>query len=124
MGARRHRPELAGAVSLRKPLTFGLSFGLTLAAVTWVTSSLALRPAARTVVLGTFTAVSVLETALVTMQAWRGVPSHLKDVAAGSAVSPTALDHVRAIPGRCQPGCSAVPVVRGCWCGKAVISPR
>ncbi|WP_433298759.1 hypothetical protein ACQPZQ_21875 [Pseudonocardia sp. CA-142604] len=66
-----------GPVSLRKALTFGLSFGLTLAAVTWVTSSLALRPALRTVLLGTFTAVSVLETALVTMQAWRGVPSHL-----------------------------------------------
>ncbi|GAA3080579.1 hypothetical protein GCM10010464_50840 [Pseudonocardia yunnanensis] len=66
-----------GPVSLRKALTFGLSFGLTLAAVTWVTSSLALRPATRTVLLATFTAVSVLETALVTMQAWRGVPSHL-----------------------------------------------
>ncbi|GAA1209455.1 hypothetical protein [Pseudonocardia alaniniphila] len=66
-----------GPVSLRKALTFGLSFGLTLAAVTRVTSPLALRPALRTVLLGTFTAVSVLETALVTMQAWRGVPSHL-----------------------------------------------
>jgi hypothetical protein len=66
-----------GPVSLRKALTFGLSFGLTLAAVTRVTSSLVLRPATRTVLLATFTAVSVLETALVTMQAWRGVPSHL-----------------------------------------------
>jgi hypothetical protein len=66
-----------GPVSLRKPLTFGLSFGLTLAAVTWVTSSLALRSGTRTVLLGSFAAVSVLETALITMQAWRGVPSHL-----------------------------------------------
>lgn len=66
-----------GPMSLRKALTFGLWFGVTLAAVTWVTSFLALRPALRTALLGTFTAVSVLETALVTMQTWRGVPSHL-----------------------------------------------
>jgi hypothetical protein len=65
-----------GPLSLRKPMTFGLSFGLTLATLAWATSFLAVRPRVRTTLLGAFTATSVVETALVTMQAWRGVPSH------------------------------------------------
>ena len=66
-----------GPVSMRKPTTFGLSFGLTLATVVWVTSPLTMGPRTRTVLLGVFSAVSVGETALITMQAWRGVPSHV-----------------------------------------------
>ncbi|MFD1530241.1 hypothetical protein [Pseudonocardia aurantiaca] len=66
-----------GPVSMRKPMTFGLSFGLTLATVAWVTSLLTMGLRTRTVLLGVFSAVSVVETALVTMQAWRGVPSHV-----------------------------------------------
>jgi hypothetical protein len=66
-----------GPVSMRKPMTFGLSFGLTLATVAWVTSLLTMSARTRTVLLGVFSAVSVLETALITMQAWRGVPSHV-----------------------------------------------
>jgi hypothetical protein len=65
-----------GPVSLRKPMTFGLSFGLTLITVVWVTSFLPLRARARTLLLGVFTAACALETVLVTVQAWRGVPSH------------------------------------------------
>lgn len=42
-----------------------------------MTSALTLRARARTFLLGVFTGVSVLETGLVTMQARRGVPSHL-----------------------------------------------
>jgi hypothetical protein len=63
-----------GPVSLRKAATFGLSFGLTLPSVAWATSFLRLR--ARGVVLGAFLVASVVETVLVSMQAWRGVPSH------------------------------------------------
>jgi hypothetical protein len=62
-----------GPVSLRKAATFGLSFGLTLATVAWV-SHLVVR--GRGLLLGSFAVTSVVETALVSMQAWRGVPSH------------------------------------------------
>lgn len=63
-----------GPLSLRKAATFGLSFGLTLASVAWATSFLRLR--ARGLMLGAFLVAAVTETALVTLQAWRGVPSH------------------------------------------------
>jgi hypothetical protein len=66
----------AGPLSLRKPATFGLSFGLTLFTITWVSSYLRLGDRARTILLGVFAAACVLETVLVSLQAWRGVPSH------------------------------------------------
>lgn len=65
-----------GPLSLRKPTTFGLSFGLTLATVAWASSYVSLRPLPRNVLLGAFVVASVVETALVSTQAWRGVPSH------------------------------------------------
>ncbi|MEU4246264.1 hypothetical protein AB0F15_02525 [Amycolatopsis sp. NPDC026612] len=65
-----------GPLSMRKAVTFGLSFGLTLASVAWATSFLTIRPRLRTALLGAFTAASVTEVVLVSMQAWRGVPSH------------------------------------------------
>jgi hypothetical protein len=65
-----------GPLSMRKAVTFGWSFGLTLASVAWATSFLTLRSRWRSVLLGVFTAASVVEVLLVSMQAWRGVPSH------------------------------------------------
>lgn len=65
-----------GPLSYRKAMTFGLSFGLTLATLAWVTSFLRMNDRWRNLLLGAFTAVSVVETTLVTMQVWRGVPSH------------------------------------------------
>src|SRR3981081_2913900 len=65
-----------GPRSLRKPTTFGLSFGLTLATVAWATSFLRMRPTIRAILLGAYSIASVVETGLVSMQAWRGVPSH------------------------------------------------
>lgn len=66
----------SGPLSMRKPTTFGLSFGLTLASVTWATSFLHLSNRTRAVVLGAYTAASVAEVTLVSTQFWRGVPSH------------------------------------------------
>jgi hypothetical protein len=66
----------SGPISLRKAATFGLSFGITLVNVVWIASFLVLSPRIRTWLLGSFTAACLLETVLVTMQAWRRVPSH------------------------------------------------
>ncbi|MET7684149.1 hypothetical protein [Streptomyces sp. NPDC005423] len=66
-----------GPVSWRKPVTFGLSFGVTLIAVTWVTSSLRVAPRLRTVLLVVFAADCGVEVGGITLQAWRRVPSHL-----------------------------------------------
>jgi len=65
-----------GPLSLRKAATFGLSFGLTLLTIVWVTSWLRVGDRTRTLLLGAFIVACVLETFLVSMQAWRGVPSH------------------------------------------------
>src|SRR5205814_500094 len=65
-----------GPLSLRKPATFGLSFGVTLVTIVWVASFLRLTDRRRAALVGAFTAACVLETALVSLQAWRGVPSH------------------------------------------------
>ncbi|MFF9404564.1 hypothetical protein ACF1B0_03375 [Streptomyces anandii] len=66
-----------GPVSWRKPVTFGLSFGATLIAVTWVTSYVRLGARTRALLLGVFAADCVVEVGGITLQAWRGVPSHL-----------------------------------------------
>ncbi|MFE0516907.1 hypothetical protein [Streptomyces sp. NPDC058964] len=66
-----------GPVSWRKPVTFGLSFGATLIAVTWVTSYLCLGQRLRAVLLVVFAADCVVEVGGITLQAWRRVPSHL-----------------------------------------------
>jgi hypothetical protein len=71
----RPRPWL-GPLSWRKPVTFGLSFGTTLIAVTWVSTYLRLSPRLRALILGVFGADCVLEVSGITLQAWRHVPSH------------------------------------------------
>ena len=65
-----------GPVSWRKPVTFGVSFGLTVVTIAWVTSFLAMSERWRTRLLGAFAASSVLEVGLITLQAWRRRPSH------------------------------------------------
>jgi hypothetical protein len=61
-----------GPVGWRKAITFGLSFGITLISVTWVTSYLRIKP----VLLWIFAVDCVAEVAGITIQAWRHVPSH------------------------------------------------
>jgi hypothetical protein len=65
-----------GPPSWRKPSTFGLSFSFTPITIIWVASFLRLGDRARAILLGAFTVACVVETALVTPQTWRGVPSH------------------------------------------------
>lgn len=80
-----------GPTSLRKAATFGLSFGLTLATVAWATHFVQLDRRGRRVLLGGFTLACVTETALVSMQAWRGVPSHFNFTTPFDAVVAYAL---------------------------------
>lgn len=65
-----------GPLSWRKPFTFGLSFGLTLVTIAWVSSYVPLAPRTRRWLLSVFAAACVLEVSLITLQAWRRVPSH------------------------------------------------
>jgi hypothetical protein len=65
-----------GPVSWRKPTTFGLAFGLTLATITWVTTFVPMRDRTRGRALAVFAAACVVEVTVITVQAWRGVPSH------------------------------------------------
>ncbi|MGH3759631.1 hypothetical protein [Actinophytocola sp.] len=80
-----------GPTSLRKAATFGLSFGLTLATVAWVTHFIQLGTAAQRVLLGGFTLACAVETALVSMQAWRAVPSHFNFTTPFDAAVATSL---------------------------------
>ncbi|WP_238427285.1 hypothetical protein [Streptomyces adustus] len=66
-----------GPVSWRKPVTFGLSFGVTLITVAWVTSYLRMGRRLRSGLLTVFAADCVVEVGGITLQAWRRVPSHL-----------------------------------------------
>ncbi|WP_330460197.1 hypothetical protein OIB37_27030 [Streptomyces sp. NBC_00820] len=66
-----------GPISWRKPVTFGLSFGVTLLTLTWVTSYLRVGARTRAVLLVVFAADCVVEVGGITLQAWRRVPSHL-----------------------------------------------
>lgn len=67
-----------GPVSWRKPVTFGLSFGITTVTLAWITGFF---PYRRLLVLATVTVAvtSALEVFFVTLQKWRGVPSHFND---------------------------------------------
>jgi hypothetical protein len=74
-----------GSVSWRKPIVFGLSFGITLATITWFMSFLRPRRATGWAIVGTFAAASVGEVFLVSMQRWRGVASHFNESTAFDA---------------------------------------
>ena len=60
-----------GPLSWRKPATFGLSFGVTLINITWIAASVSLKDRMRMLLPGIFAAACVLETSLVSRQAWR-----------------------------------------------------
>jgi hypothetical protein len=80
-----------GPVSWRKPVTFGLSFGLTLLTVGWLMAYLPLPGRWGRFLLGVFALDCCVEVGGITVQAWRHVPSHVnRETPFDSAIS-TAL---------------------------------
>lgn len=64
-----------GPLSLRKPALFGISSGLTTFSIAWLMTQL--RPQKYDLAMSNSIAVALLvEVSLITMQYWRGVPSH------------------------------------------------
>jgi hypothetical protein len=64
----------AGPVSLRKPTTFGISFGLTTITLAWVTGHLRITDRTRWLLLGPLAAATSYEVAWVVVQHARGTP--------------------------------------------------
>ena len=65
-----------GAVSFRKPITFGVSVGLLLWACGWVIDRLPSRKKLEGVLGAVLIGSGLVEVGLITVQAWRGVASH------------------------------------------------
>jgi hypothetical protein len=68
--------DWSGAVSFRKPLTFGISVGLLLWTCGWVMDRLPARKRRESVLAKVLIGSGLVEVGLITAQAWRGVPSH------------------------------------------------
>ena len=68
-----------GPISWRKPVVFGLSFGITLVTWSWFMSFLRPGRVAGWALMGVLSLASVGEVFLVSMQKWRGVESHFNE---------------------------------------------
>jgi hypothetical protein len=68
-----------GPLSWRKPTVFGFSFGITLFTLTWFLSFLRPSRWAGWAVVGILSVASLGEVFLISMQTWRGVPSHFNE---------------------------------------------
>lgn len=68
--------DWAGAVSFRKPVTFAISFALLLAAIWWTLDRIPERKRLGWGLSIPLVVGSVFETALITLQSWRGEASH------------------------------------------------
>jgi hypothetical protein len=74
-----------GPVSWRKPIVFGLSFGIMLMTVGWIVGLMRMRNTTGWIVMGVLSVTSVVEVFLITMQRWRGVASHFNESTAFDA---------------------------------------
>lgn len=68
-----------GPISWRKPIVFGLSFGITLLTLTWFLTFFRMRKATGWVVISILAFASLTEVFLISMQRWRGVESHFNE---------------------------------------------
>ena len=68
-----------GPVSWRKPIVFGLSFGITLLTLTWFLTFRPPRNATGWVLTTVLSVASLGEVFLISMQKWRGVASHFNE---------------------------------------------
>jgi hypothetical protein len=68
-----------GPVSWRKPVVFGLSFGVTTLSLAWVMSYLPRHKVVGWLLMGVLGLASLIEVSLITLQKWRGVPSHFNE---------------------------------------------
>jgi hypothetical protein len=68
-----------GPLSWRKPIVFGLSFGITLMTLAWIVGFLRPPRWAAWLLLGVFAFASLGEVFLISMQTWRGVASHFNE---------------------------------------------
>jgi hypothetical protein len=66
----------AGPIGFRKPAMFGFSVGVTLLSLGWMVRSFAARPRWQTVLMGAMSGALLLEVAIISLQRFRGVPSH------------------------------------------------
>jgi len=68
-----------GPLSWRKPIVFGLSFGITLVTIAWLMTFLRAKRMTGWIVVGLFAVASLAEVFLVSLQTWRGVASHFNE---------------------------------------------
>ena len=66
-------------MSWRKPIVFGLSFGISVLTLSWIVGLLRVRRSTGWIVLGILSVASVGEVFLISMQKWRGVASHFNE---------------------------------------------
>jgi hypothetical protein len=71
-----------GPISWRKPIVFGLSFGITLATLAWMLQFLRPRAVVAWILTVLLALASLGEVFLITMQRWRGVASHFNETTA------------------------------------------
>ena len=75
-----------GAVSFRKPITFGVSVGLLLWTCGWVIDRLPSRKKLEGVLAAVLIGSGLVEVGLITVQAWRGVASHFNFTTATDSI--------------------------------------
>ncbi len=66
----------AGPISFRKPTTFGISFGLTTITLAWIAGQLRISDRTGWLLLAPLALADTYEVGWVSVQRWRGVPSH------------------------------------------------